>query len=318
MFDVISIGNSSYDIFLSDFDSSNKSFIESDKFDKVEVGSKIEFNKLKICPGGGASNTAVSLAKQGFEVGIISRIGQDFFGKRILKNYYKAGVDTKYIQVDKKVKNPTSIIILNENGEKTILIYRGSEKHISEKLIDFHNISTKWFYITSLAGNFKILESIYSHALNNNIKIAFNPGFSEIKNSSVLKYLNNSDLVFLNLDETKKLFGTDETNSVLHKAKSVLKDTFIINDGEEGTYLITKDKIYHSDIISVNVEDLTGAGDAFGAGYLSGLLKSGDKMTALKYGAYNAAQVVQRVGAQSNLPKNIPDNIKLSIKEINI
>lgn len=318
MFDIICIGNSSYDIFLSNHDTSNKSFLETGEFDKIKVGSKIEFDNLRICPGGGASNAATAFSKQGFEVGIISRIGQDFFGKKILKNYYKNGIDTKYIQVDKETKSPVSVIILNNTGEKVILIYRGSEKNISEKLVDFHDISTRWFYITSLAGNFRAIESIFTHALSNNIKIAFNPGSLEIKDPSILKYLKNSDLILLNLDEAKLLFETDDTKGVLHKVKSVVKDMFLINDGKEGTYLVTKEKILHAEILASEVKDLTGAGDAYGAGYLSGLIKSSDNTVALKYGAHNASQVVQKIGAQTNLPKNITGDIKLNIKEITL
>ncbi len=318
MFDVICIGNSSFDIFLSEFDSSNESFVETSDFDKIEVGSKIEFNKLNILPGGGAANSAISFARHGLEVGVISRIGQDAFGKRILNNFYKNGVDTKYIQVDKKIKSPTSVVILNSTGEKTIFIFRGSEKSLSEKLIDFNKLQTKWLYVTSLAGNFQILESIFSHANNNEIKIFFNPGYREIINSSIMKYLNHSDVVQLNLNEAKKLFDTTDLKVVLHKAKSIVKNVFLINDGENGTYLIKKDKVIKSNIITAKVKDLTGAGDAFGSGYLTGILKTEDEVSALKYGAYSAAQVVQKTGSQTNIVNKYPKNINLKIEEIKI
>jgi sugar/nucleoside kinase (ribokinase family) len=206
---------------------------------------------------------------------------------------------------------------LNNEGKKIIFTYRDAEKNISLKLINTNKLNSKWFYITSLGGNFELLEFLFNYANKNNIKIMFNPGSLEFKNQKVLRFLNRSNIVIMNLDESVKLFEIENTNSILSKASSFSCDYFIILD-EKGVNVVQKNKVFKTGFLNNQVKDLTGAGDAYGSGFLTGLLKKNNVAYALKTAAINSSNVVSKIGAQKGIVSELMQDVSLEIKEISI
>ncbi|MBT7499136.1 MAG: carbohydrate kinase family protein [Candidatus Pacebacteria bacterium] len=86
MHDVISIGSSLVDIFVSSqkfhLKKENSALWLCEKYDE-----KVEVDSFKVTTGGGGSNTAVGFARMGFEVGVVSEMGQDSWSELILSDF---------------------------------------------------------------------------------------------------------------------------------------------------------------------------------------------------------------------------------------
>ncbi len=319
MYDVISVGNATQDIFIKKIAPEQSDAFETKQTESFKIGSKIEVDELKILPGGGGANTAVGIAKTGLSTGIITQVGNDSLGKQILINLHRNGVSTENILKSNNYSSALSIILKSENGERTILVYRGASKKINEEIIDLTNLKTRWFYITSVGGDFGLIEKILFLAKRNNAFVAFNPGNEELKNEIKIKRLiKQINLLFLNKKEAQKLVNdrTNNLNIIINKTRQFLKNYIIITDGENGAYALAKNNYFFAPAIFTRPLDSTGAGDAFGSGFLSVIIKNNnDLKNALKFGTYNSSQVIQAWGAQTNLQTFFPNDFQINIKE---
>src|SRR3989344_4869800 len=100
MFDIVSIGSATRDVFLGVDDFKR---IKSPDFSTGEAlclpyASKLEIKKMVFTSGGGGTNAAITFARQGFKTACISVVGNDFNGEELLSGLAKEGVETKYFQ----------------------------------------------------------------------------------------------------------------------------------------------------------------------------------------------------------------------------
>ena len=102
MYDVITIGSGTIDVFL---DTGSRLFQKA-KGGKVHVpfGSKILVDEMRTSTGGGGTNTAVSLSRLGLKVAWIGKIGVGANSERLLKEMKKENVDTSLVKRDSKFR----------------------------------------------------------------------------------------------------------------------------------------------------------------------------------------------------------------------
>lgn len=320
MFDVVTIGSATRDVYLI---SSAFIKLESNKFETgvgecMSLGSKIELDSLMLSTGGGATNAAATFGSLGFNTATISRIGDDAPGKDVVAALNKFNVSTKFIKVIKKGQTGFSTLLTMKDGERTALVYRGVSANFKSK--DLNNKifeQTKWIYITSLNGNISIIKKILKQAHKNNVKIAWNPGNVEL--SAGMKtfepLLPFVDILNMNKEEGKLLTGKKTIKTILERLAT--KDKVrLITDGKNGTTALYNKTMLFADTTGTTGISSTGAGDAFGSGFLSGILKTDDIKYALALGTLNAESVIQKIGAKNGLLKTWPT--KRSINSIKI
>ena len=185
-YDVITIGTVTRDVFLKsgDFQVVKNSNYRTGRAGCFMLGTKLEIPKVAIASGGGGTNTAAGFARQGLKTGTIGRIGKDEIGKEIIEEMKKEGVEPLF-QIDNEHDTAYSTILVAQDGERTILEYRGANDYMNESDTDWDNLAppggVKWVYIDSLGGNEKLLAKILEWAKSNNSKVAFNPGKRLIK-----------------------------------------------------------------------------------------------------------------------------------------
>jgi ribokinase len=100
LFDIISIGSATRDVF---FSADELKKFKMDEFPTGEAiclgyGSKIEMKKIVLTSGGGGTNAAVTYARQGLKTAYIGVVGQDFNGTEIINELNREGINTDYIQ----------------------------------------------------------------------------------------------------------------------------------------------------------------------------------------------------------------------------
>ena len=193
MYDIITFGSATRDAFFFSADFKiirNKNFLTG-KALAMNLGAKIEIDDVVFTTGGGGTNTAVSFSKLGFKVAYAGQVGDDISGQHILEELKQNNVNISFAITDKKQKTAYSVILSSKDWGRTILVYRGASSYIDSKKINWSKLKSKWFYISSLNGNFDLLEKIFEHAEKNKIKIAFNPGSRELENSKIKPLLQS-------------------------------------------------------------------------------------------------------------------------------
>ncbi len=269
-------------------------------------GTKINIKETYFTHGGGACNVAVGLANFGLKVAVITCVGNDLSGQNIIKGLKEKGVETKFIQIDRKLHTGVSAIIQPKGGERTIFTYRGANDNLFIMETDELK-KTNWIYLASLSGNWeKIINKISElKSKNKELKIAWNPGLIQLQagKKKLVKFLRQTEVLILNKTEAALLTAKSEKR-IQELLKSVYQlgpKIIAITCGKEGAYVMDKNKILYQPAYLVKRVDTTGAGDAFSSGFLSGLVLFENLKKALKLGIFNSAGVLTKVGAQEGL-----------------
>lgn len=307
MYDIISIGSATRDVFFSADDL--KKF-KMDEFPTGEAicfgyGSKIKMKKIVLTSGGGGTNAGVTFARQGLKIACIGVVGQDFNGDEILKELESEGIDVKHFQKHSDDYTAYSVILVHSGGERTILSYKGEGQHFDAKRFDLEKLKSKWLFLDSLGGVYEVLEKSVNWAVKNGIKIATNPGGNELahgldKLKPVLKYFS---VVIMNQEEAAGLTGIDfhKEEEIFKFMDGVIDGVFVMTKGPEGVVVSDGKYIYSAGVPDSPVVERTGAGDSFSSGFVVEYIKSGDVAKAIQFATANASSVVTQYGAKAGI-----------------
>lgn len=325
MLDILCIGDSVIDIFLKIPTDDPKFSLNKDNNKlSINLGDKISVDKYLISIGGNATNTAVGASKLGLKSGLCAEIGNDEFSQKILSALKTENINTDLIIHDKN-KQTSITVALSFNGERTLFTEHVEREHNFE----IQNTSTKLIYLTSLGHKWEnAYKKVYELKDKSNFLLAFNPGSLQLENKNriILDIIERSDYLFINKQEAEEILYGKELGLAEENHKSLIKKllfglrslgakTIIITDSSNGSYLYDlTEKMYHLDIVKVDVVEKTGAGDSFTAGFLSAILNHLDEKEAMIWGAINSSSVIQKIGAQNGLlTKDEINNYKTSL-----
>jgi len=310
MHDIITFGSASWDVFLKP-----KKFqiLGGKKFARakglcLDLGSKIDLEDIFISSGGGGTNTAATFAKQGFKTAYCGRVGDDVFGQEIIKELKSLKVDTSFVLKTKlKLTNYSVIFNTGPKKDKTVLAYRGASELLTKKDIPWKKLKAKWFYLAPLSGKSAgLTEYLVNFAYRNKIKIAFNPGKSQLflSQNTLKRILKKVDVLFLNREEASLLtkLPFNKQDQVFRKLDQMTLGIALIGTSK-GMKASDNKRIYQFKSSRNKVVDKTGAGDAFGSGFITGLIRKNDIEYAIKLGMANSASCIQKWGAKQGLLK---------------
>ncbi len=315
MFDVVTIGSATKDLFLFTNDSSLKPGING-HFLEIPSDKKIEIDKKLAFSGGSATNAAATFAKFGKSVAAIAKVGRDDNGRFILDDLRSRGIVADYM-IESEGETPFSDVLVSKNGHMVLFIYRGIESTLSIEDIKL-DFKSKWLYIGPLAGeSHKILPDIVSYCKENGIKIVFNPGAEELnlKLKRMESLLKDIDVVSMNNDEAKQFAGYEnDIKNILKLSKSV-KRIAIITRGDKGCLVMDGNELYDASAFNVKQTNFVGAGDAFLSGFINALIDEKDTPEAIALGSFNASNVVKFYGAKDGIINEYPKQ-KLKMRRI--
>ena len=286
------------------------------------LGSKIDITKIYFAFGGGGTNTAVTFANQGLNAAYCGSVGEDLAGKEIIQELESFGVDTKLIVTTKEKPTNHSIVITGLAQDRTILVYRGASESLKKNNISWKNLQTKWFYISPLSGELcNVFEDIIDFAVKNKIRVALNPGNCQLAlpSKALKRALAKVDVLILNQEEASLLTKTpySKEKEIFKKLDEICPGVVIMTKAEKGATISDGQYLYRAVASKVKVVDMTGAGDSFGSGFVSGFIHSdGDIESALQLGVANSAACLRVLGAKAGLLKKTEkfDKVKI-VKE---
>lgn len=300
---ILTFGAATQDVFLSGKSLHARRDVRTrDYVEQFPLGAKIDVENVFYDTGGGATNAAVTFARQGLEAGFVGKVGHDPAGAEVLRVLGKEGVATDRVVTDPKLGTGYSVLLVAGNGERTILSHRGASHALNAKEIAIRTLEADWFYISSLAGNLDLLAKLLKHANNHGIQVAIDPGNAELAQAKKLKSLLPLVTVLkANAQELAQLFGGADLRETVTRAEGVCPYVVGTN-GPAGSYAAVAGKLYQAGTYQkVKVLDRTGAGDAFGSGFIAALAKGLSVEDALTLGSANATSVVAQFGAKTGI-----------------
>lgn len=303
-YDILSLGPARMDVFLKLPDEEVDEVCSIDRkrcVIELGYGEKIALRTVEFAIGGNAGNNAVGLARLGLKPAMVGVMGDGWTDKRALEILQSERVETKYIEI----KNETNGFgaVLNYQGERTILSYYPDALCCWP---EDSGLLAEWIYLTSMGERY---EDFYKQAVEwakkTGAKIAFNPGTRQLKiGLKALTYAyESSEVIFLNREEAAELLGlpVEDIKQLLQGLVKIGPKIAIITDGPDGTYAYDGQKYLHMPIVEAKVVERTGAGDAFGSGFLAGYIQGKSLEECLKWGTVNSASVLGYVGPQAGL-----------------
>ncbi len=326
MFDVITIGSATMDVFVECEDANVVSVSAKNKkseFMSYRYGAKLEISDFASKVGGGGVNTAVNFSNLGFSTSAIFKIGDDIYSQGIVKSFENTNVDLSNKIQDPKDSTGFSIILVSFEGDRTVLAHRGANAHIKKSEINFEAIkNSKFLYIAPLNGDSnKVLDDIVHFAKENNVYVCFNAGSTSIKKgfNYLKKILETAQIVVMNKEEammatniqvrpdTKDIKYSEEIihpdiKEMFKKLKVSDYQVIVITDGGRGAYAYDGNNYYICPVWDGPVVSTLGAGDAFASTFCGALAKTDlDIGKSLMYASVNAAGVVSAFGATEGL-----------------
>ena len=306
-FDLLSIGDASIDVYMTPSESETLCHLDEKACHICfNYGDKIPVRNLEFCLGGNAANNAVGVSRMGVKAGLVLTLGDDLVGKQIIENIKKENVDLTYvIQQPSTCSNYSSVI--NYSGERTIFTYHAPRSYEFPVGLP----ATPWAYLTSMGESFK---PFYNHFLdwirtNVNVRLAFNPGSWQLRSGipGIGDVLKLTEVLFVNREEAEKLTGMADSDGkerdLLVNLSKLGPKIPIITDGANGSFAYDGQSFVKVGVLPVDAYERTGAGDAFGSGTLSGIIKGRPLGEALLWGTVNSASVIGYVGPQKGLIK---------------
>jgi len=271
-----------------------------------EAGEEIAVQEIRESSGGSAANTITGLARLGIITGFMGILGNDREGDMLYKNFEDEKVDNSGIRFTQG-RTGRVFGLVDANGERTLYPYPG----VNDKLqLDDINIGyakkAKILHMTSFVKKEQTnVQKLLIKELSEKTKISFAPGMLYVERGleELLPIIEKSYIIFLNRNEIEILTGHDyeEGSKILIDIGTKI---VVVTSESKGGYITTKNESFSVTAHSTEkVVDSTGAGDAFAAGFLYGLVrKREDLQFCGEIGNTIASRCIRQYGAISGLP----------------
>ena len=269
-----------------------------------QPGETISGEDLKIIPGGKGANQSVAAARQGASVAMVGRVGNDSFGPELINNLKQNGVDTSHVQIDAQAASGTATIIVDGNGQNSIVLSPGGNGRVSTE--DVNNVSFSDYNLLLLQLEIPVEPVLAAarRAKEHSLQVVLNPAPARALPEELIVL---PDFIVPNEGELSLLTNkqVQDVSSAENAAKVLLTEgaqTVIVTLGANGALIVNKEVTKHIPSFKVDVVDTTAAGDAFIGGFASALLQDKPLEDAVRYGCACGALAATKFGAQPSLP----------------
>ncbi|WP_348812489.1 carbohydrate kinase family protein [Flavobacterium maritimum] len=257
--------------------------------------------------GGAPLNVASRLNSLGGDIAMISGVGNDANGKKLVDYLNNLGINTKAVQVNDTYPTGIVNVILNEKGNASYDInYPAAWDKIESSAENIAIVKDADFFVY---GSLSSRDSVSRDTLKELLAVAkykifdVNLRIPHYTKKNVLDLLNEADFLKFNDDELNEI--CDDLNSnkksleqnIKFIAEKTKTPTVCVTLGSHGAVLYHENKFYHNSGFKVNVVDTVGSGDSFLASLIIMLLNGKDPQYAINFASAVGSIVAQSEGA---------------------
>ncbi|WP_017544258.1 sugar kinase [Nocardiopsis prasina] len=273
--------------------------------------------RLTVGTGGAESNVAMALARLGHRSAWVSRVGADPFGRMVTDSVARCGVDVRGVEVDPVL--PTGLYVKDTApGGAGVLYYRKGSAASTMSVVDAEKVWSRGPRLVHLSGITsalspraaalvrELLDRRSGNGALRSFDVNHRPALWEAREAGpvLLDLARRADVVFVGRDEAERLWGTPAAEDV----RAILPEvpTLVVKDAEHGATSFDGADTVFVPAPPVDVVEEVGAGDAFAAGFLSGLLDDLAPDRRLSLGHAAAGEVLRSRG---DVLDRVPDEV---------
>jgi len=280
------------------------------QFNPITPGPLRYVKYFEVHVAGSEANMLIALSKLGYRTGIITRVGDDEFGKLVLNFLRGEGVDVSRVKIDPEA--PTGIYFIQRHypvpGKSTVYYYRHGSAASRLTLDDLDKSyieQAKALILTGITpalsnSCLEVVREAYRYATEHSIDVIFdtNIRMKLWKNASkareVISQFLKAKIVFTNIEDLNILYPNKSIDEAVSDIIAMGTDIVVVKMGEEGA-LAYDSKLNRYEVKAFKVpfiEDVIGAGDAFNAVFIASIYKGLSIDQALTYASVAGALVV--------------------------
>lgn len=283
-------------------------------------------SRCLLAPGGAESNVGMHLAGLGHRVSWASRVGDDPIGRIVRASVADAGVDTAAVETVATAR--TGVFFKDPGvGGTSVHYYRAHSAAstmgpafvdrvvpLAPAVVHVSGVTAALSESCRAMLEHLVVDRPFGAALLS-FDVNYRPGLwePEVAAKELLRIARSADVVFVGLDEARTLWGVGSAASLRELIGS--SGSLIVKDADRDAMSFTEAGVTRSPAFAVDVVEPVGAGDAFAAGWLSGLLRGLDETRRLVFGHTLAASVLTSVADHGDLPSPADLRAALDIGE---
>ncbi len=282
-----------------------------------EKGKLVLFDELEIHTGGCANNTAIALSRLGVSVGAMGKVGNDHFGNLVLQTLTENKVNTIGMQRDANKNTSYTFVAIASDGERSFFHHIGANGELCEDDLNWDIIKSA--NILHIAGSLvmpkfdgqpmaNVLKKAKALEITTSLDTAWDATGKWLE--TLEPCLPFVDIFLPSLTEAQYLAGTSELHEITEFFRNYGINTIGIKMGEHGSYVSTPEENLHVPAYPVDIVDATGAGDAYVAGFLAGLVKGWDLKPTAELASATGAACVTAIGTTAGI-HNLEDTLKI-------
>lgn len=256
--------------------------------------------------GGKGANQAVAAARTGGNVTFVSTVGDDDFGKSMIRNYELDNINTEFVFTKEGVASGSALIMVGGDGDNYITVAPGANYHLQKDHINQITNTLKQSDIVVLQYEIRTetLEYILKKSGEFGIRTMLN--FAPAKKID-LSVLSNVSILVVNETETQYLTGIpvvspDNAPEASNRLRDKGIDTIIITLGINGSYINSDEFSGFVPAFKVKAVDATAAGDVYCGSLATALMEGKSLKDAVRFSSAAAALCVTKLGAQPSAP----------------
>ena len=273
-------------------------------FDEKEFENLISTLKIeKTISGGSVANSIVGLSQLGINVGFIGKVNDDDLGIKYEEGLKAENVSYMYNKKKENLPTGTCLILVTPDSERTMCTFLGTAGKINENDIKKEDLKkSELIFLEGYLWDEGEPKKAFEKAINNSNKVAMSLSDQfcvDRHKSHFLELVKNKlDIIFANEQEILSLINSKNFNEAVEFGKELNK-LLVITRGEKGAVSIYGSNIDENKILdNLKIQDLTGAGDLFAAGFLYGHIKGLSNLECLNKGREMSSKIIQQIGAR--------------------
>lgn len=261
----------------------------------------ISMNELA---GGSAANTVVGLARLGARTGFIGKVAQDDEGQLLLADFKREGVNTDGIVIAKEGNSGTVSAFVDKKGERALYVHRSvNDTLVFEEISLEYARQTEFLHLTSMDEKPFEAQKRLTQELSH-FKVSLDPGeiYARKGLAKLKPIIKRCFVVMPSESEVKLLTGKswkEGAKQLLNEGAGIVG----VKLGKEGCFITDGNQNHMVPPYKAKVVDTTGAGDAWNAGFLYGLVRKKDLYECGRLGNLVASKCIAKVGARQGLPR---------------
>ncbi len=256
--------------------------------------------------GGSAGNTAAGIASLGGKAAYFGKVSNDHLGTIFTHDIRSIGVNYETEPLEGTPPTARSMIFVTPDGERTMNTYLGACVEFGPEDVDADVVAQSqityfegYLWDAPRAKDAIRLAAKIAHENNRQVAITLSDAFCVDRFRDEFLELMRSgtvDIIFANDGELKSLYQTADLATALTAVKDDVKIA-VVTKGSEGSTVIQGNNVVEVEAHEIDkLEDTTGAGDLYAAGFLYGLTTGKSHEVCAHIGSLAAAEVIQHIG----------------------